>query len=186
MTAPATGAARAGLEGVYREHFAFVWRSLRRLGVPDADLPDAVHDTFLVVHRRLDSYDAECQLTTWLYGICLRVASGRRRRASARRERLEDPPPLSSRPGDHEGKIAERADRRRLLQHALDAMPDDQRAVFALFELEGWSGDRIAAALSIPLATVHSRLRLARASFRKHVEAWQSRQRFDQQRPRVV
>lgn len=170
------------LERLYRAHFAFVWRSLRRLGVREADLGDAVHDTFLVVYRRLEDFDGQCQPTTWLYGICFRVASDRRRRASNQREQLVDPPSSAATPAFDDRNL----DRRRLLQHALDAMPDDQRAVFSLFELEGWSGEAIAEAVGVPVATVHSRLRLARLSFKKSLAAWDARERFDQQTTREV
>ena len=42
------------LRTIYDEHVGFVWRSLRRLGVRESDLPDATQDVFLVVHSKLD------------------------------------------------------------------------------------------------------------------------------------
>ena len=42
---------------LYREHFAYVWRALRRLGIRDADLPDLTHDVFVVVYRKLADFD---------------------------------------------------------------------------------------------------------------------------------
>ena len=60
---------------LYDSHFSFVWRNLRRLGVPDAILEDAAQDVFLVVHRRWDSFDARwSSVETWLFGILMRVA----------------------------------------------------------------------------------------------------------------
>ena len=67
------------LAEVYRCHAGFVWRVVRRLGVPDAALEDVVHDVFLVVHRRLSEYDGRAALTTWLFGIARGVASNHRR-----------------------------------------------------------------------------------------------------------
>ena len=64
---------------VYDEHFRFVWRSLRRLGVRESDVPDAVQDVFLVVHRRLAEFEGRSKVTTWLFGICFRVARDRRK-----------------------------------------------------------------------------------------------------------
>src|SRR4051794_13567852 len=75
---------------VYDAHFAFVWRSLRRLRVPEASLKDAMQDVFLVVHRRLGEFEGRAKVTTWLFGICLRVAKDYRRRAHVRREVLDD------------------------------------------------------------------------------------------------
>src|SRR6188472_4434348 len=81
LPAPPTADLRE-FEAAYRAHFAFAWRSLRRLGVPERDLPDATQEVFLVVHKKLPDFDARSRLSTWVYAICLRVASDRRRRAS--------------------------------------------------------------------------------------------------------
>src|SRR5689334_17837134 len=63
------------IQQVYEQHFRYVWRSLRALGVADATLEDAAHDVFLVVQRKLADFDGQhAQLTTWLYEIALRVA----------------------------------------------------------------------------------------------------------------
>src|SRR5512139_1550190 len=75
---------------VYDEHLAFVWRSLRRLGVPEAAVKDAVQDVFVVVHRRLAEFEERAQVSTWLFRICMRTAKDYRRRAHVRREVLGD------------------------------------------------------------------------------------------------
>lgn len=148
---------------LYREHFPFVWRSLRRLGVFECDLSDAAQEVFLIVFRKLPELDLASRLSTWLFAVCLRVASDWRKKAYRRHE-------LSG--VELDGLTAEVSDKTRLtelrslLWKALDGMPLDQRAVFVAFELEGFSGDEIARALGIPTPTVHSRLRLARERFR--------------------
>jgi RNA polymerase sigma-70 factor (ECF subfamily) len=155
-------------QGLYEEHLDFVWRTLRRLGVPPADLPDVAQEVFLVVHRRLPDFEPRARVTTWLFPICLHAARDRRRRAHVRREvprdeyDLEDPAPLP-------GNDLERQDDLSLFEAALSDMNLDQRAVFVLFELEELRGEDIAATLAIPLGTVYSRLRLARAAFRNSV-----------------
>src|SRR6187551_3338264 len=63
------------IESVYEAHFRYVWRCLRGLGVREQALDDAAHDVFLVVQRKLSSFDgSQARLTTWLYEIALRVA----------------------------------------------------------------------------------------------------------------
>src|SRR5580765_6751726 len=64
---------------VYEAHFAFVWRSVRRLGVDDAAVDDVVQETFVIVHRRLQEFEARSSLKTWLFGILLRVVRDHRR-----------------------------------------------------------------------------------------------------------
>jgi len=155
-----------------------VWRVLRRFGVPASDLPDAAQDVFVVVHRKLATFDHQSRISSWLYGICLRVASDRRRRAPNRYEAVGeefDDAPTSG----PSAEPWEASERRALLHKALDAMPLEQRTVFALFELEGMTGDEIAAVVDVPIATVHSRLRLSRETFRRVVGRVRAREEFD-------
>src|SRR6478735_11926038 len=87
----------ARFEALYREHFAFVWRSLRRLGVPERDLGDATQEVFLVVHRKLGKLDLEHSIAGYVYAVCLRIASNRRRSAVQRHEQLNreaEPPEI--------------------------------------------------------------------------------------------
>ena len=153
----------AAYAALYRSQFAFVWRSLRRLGVDERELSDGVQEVFLVVFRKLQGLQLESRLTTFLYAICLRVASDWRRRAHRRYESLGDEELERQ---DKAETWAEAPELRRLLQLALDAMPLEQRAVFVAFELEGMTGEEIAEALLVPAPTVHSRLRLAREKFK--------------------
>ena len=73
---------------IYREHGRFVWLSLQRLGIHPSDLDDVAQDVFMVVHRRLDTFDRRARISTWLFGICMRVAANYRRRRRWTREVL--------------------------------------------------------------------------------------------------
>jgi RNA polymerase sigma-70 factor (ECF subfamily) len=99
------------------------------------------------------------------------VARDRRRKAHVRRELL-DPNVFDSvaDPAPDATQELERRDDLALFDSALDGLDLDQRAVFALFELEGMSGHDIATTLQIPLGTVYSRLRLARIAFRSNLK----------------
>lgn len=157
-----------GFQQVYDEHFRFVWRSLRRLGVREGDVADAAQDVFLVVHRRLGAFEGRAKMTTWLYGICMRVASDRRRSAFSRRSAGDDG--SLDRAADDGPSAHAEAERRQglaLLEAILDEMSLEQRAVFTLFELDGMTGEAIAELLEVPLGTVYSRLRLAREVFKR-------------------
>ena len=59
----------------YDAEFEVVWLYLRRLGVPEADVEDAVHDVFVVAHRRYGTYDPSRPLRPWLLGIAFRIAA---------------------------------------------------------------------------------------------------------------
>jgi RNA polymerase sigma-70 factor (ECF subfamily) len=150
---------------LYREHFAFVWRSLRRLGVPPALVEDAAQDAFVVAHRRFETLQAGASPRAWVFGIAWRVASDYRR--SARRKgpqvELEEGDVAGPHESPYEG--AAKAQAVALLERFLQTLDEDQRAVFILAELEQMSAPEIAAALETNLNTVYSRLRTARIRF---------------------
>lgn len=168
-------------EQVYDEHFDFVWRSLRRLGVRDDDLHDALQDVFLVVHRALAGFEGRSKLTTWLFGICFKVAAGRRRAGHVRRELATDPATFEcTDPGPDAAAQLEKNQALELVHTLLDGLPEEQRVTFVLFELEGLGGDEIAELTGVSVGTVRSRLRLARDGFRQAMTRSQARERFPQ------
>lgn len=184
----------AGFEIVYRDHFSFVWRSLRHLGVREADVEDAAQDVFVIVHAKLATFEHRSRLTTWIYGICLNVAQARRRRAHARHEMPTDPEQIANAmkttnvivpamPAPEAGEALERREAEELLDRILDTMPIEQRAVFTLFELDGQSCEEIAVLCAIPIGTVYSRLRLAREVFRRATARLEAHDRFSTASP---
>ncbi|HEY5957077.1 MAG TPA: sigma-70 family RNA polymerase sigma factor [Polyangiaceae bacterium] len=166
-TAPALPLNREPLtfEEIYRAHFEFVWRTLQRMGVSDRDVQDACQKVFLVAYQRLAEFEGRSTLKTWLCGIALRVASDYRRSASHRHELLGDEAHLDV--ATEASQLAQLEQRERLceLDCVLAALSEEQRTVLVLFELEGMSGEDIAATIGVPEGTVRSRLRLARQAF---------------------
>jgi RNA polymerase sigma-70 factor (ECF subfamily) len=154
--APAIG---PSFQEIFALHARFVWRALRYLGVPEADLEDVCQEVFLVVHRRLDEFEGRSTMRTWVYGIALRLASDHRKRLRLRQERASDPPGASA---GLESCPVERAEARELLQKALDALDDDKRAILLLHEVEGFSIPEIADMLDVPVQTAYTRLHAAR------------------------
>ncbi len=152
-------------EAAYREHFPFVWRSARRLGVLDAALDDVVQEVFVIVHRRLAQFEGRSSFRTWLFGITLRVARDHRR-STARKspEGSVDPDTLRATEGGP-GESVERAEAVRTLHAILDEMDDDRREVFVMAELEQIPMPEIALALGLNVNTAHARLRTARQAF---------------------
>jgi RNA polymerase sigma-70 factor (ECF subfamily) len=157
------------LRQLFEQHAAFVWRSLRRLGVPEADLDDVLQEVFLVVYRRLADYEERDRGRAWLYSICTRVAQTQRRTRSRRREQLSSEIP--------EGRVAPtqlvRVEEREALalgHRLLATLPDEQREVFVLYEIEHLPMQQIADALSCPLYTAYSRLRTARIKILAELE----------------
>ncbi len=152
---------------LFETHASFVWRVLRRHGVPERELPDACQEVFLVVHRRLGDFEGRSSVRTWLYAIAQRTASATRRKARFTRERLEEPPEAAT--AARQLEQAEHAQRLRLIDEALQTVSEEQREVFALYELEGMTMAEVAAAVRVPENTALYRLYAARDTIRAFV-----------------
>jgi RNA polymerase sigma-70 factor (ECF subfamily) len=174
----------ADFDAVYREHFRFVWRTARRLGLEGSAVDDVVQEVFLVVHRRLGDFEGRSSTKTWLYGIVRRVVADHRRTLRRKPALTACPPPgsdLEALPGyeqDPEASV-EHAERVRLLHRLLGELDEDKREVFVLAELEGLTIGEIAEALDANANTIASRLRAARREF----EAALDRAMSAQERP---
>lgn len=147
----------------FEDHARYVWRALLGLGVGEADIPDASQQVFVVLHDRLVDLVPGASLRTFVYGICLRVASDFRRRAHRRYERLCAEPPERAAGVSPERRAADR-EALGALEAALERLPAAQREVFVLYEIEELPMGEIAEALACPLPTAYSRLRLARSA----------------------
>ena len=159
-----TSAVAAGsFRAIFDAHARFVWRSLLGLGVPENDVPDASQQVFVVLQGKLDQINEGCLVSTFVYGICLRVASDFRRRAHVRRERLCAMPPERATAAPQETIVSHR-EAWVSLRAALDAIDPAQREVFVLYEIEELAMAEVARAVGCPLQTAYSRVHAARKS----------------------
>lgn len=164
-------------DDVYREHFAFVWRGARRLGVRESALDDVVQEVFVIVHRRLAGFEGRSSLRTWLFGITLRVVRDHRRAAKRRPTEADaavDPDEMRATTASP-AESAERAEAVRVLHRLLDELHDERREVFVMAELEQMTMPEIAEALGINLNTAYARLRIARQEFEQAVARHRAR-----------
>jgi len=153
-------------EVVYDRWFDDVSRWVRAFGGLDADLDDLVQEVFLIVRRKLPKFD-DRNLPGWLYRITQRTVRDYRRRAWFRRTLLgregERPEPGSNEPDP--SQVLERREAERFLVQILAKMSAARRTAFILFEIEGYTGEEIAALEDVPVNTVWTRLHHARRDF---------------------
>lgn len=161
---------------VYAESVRFVWRVLRGMGVPDAQVEDAVQDVFVVVHRRLAEFDGRHSIRTWLFAIAYRVSRDHLRRAQRARghelleHQLRDPKAMPD-------ETAERTEALRVVSELLDQLDGEKRAVLVLADIEGFTAQEIADATGVGINTVYTRLRRARLRLNELLAARQKRTR---------
>lgn len=160
---PLTAEARVG--AMFDAHYDAIWRTVKRLGVPDADADDAAQRVFVVAARRLDTI-LHGHEGRYLYGVAVRVASEMRRRAPSRRIAGGEEV-LAAIPDDAVGpeEALLESEARDALDAALDGMADDLRTVLVLVEIEGMAIVDLAEILEVPVGTATSRLRRAREEF---------------------
>lgn len=161
-------------ETLYRTHYQFIWRTLRRLGVSERDVEDTCQSVFWTAHRRLPQFEARSSIKTWLCGIALKVASDYRRSAVVRREHLIESPTDGTSDAPSQDIHVQQREQLEELDMVLAKLPVEQRTVLVLFELEQLTGEEIAAIEGVALGTVRSRLRLARESFSQLVSELRS------------
>jgi RNA polymerase sigma-70 factor (ECF subfamily) len=163
---------RAAFRALYDANVDFVWRNLRRLGVAETDVDDKTQEVFVIAHRRFGDFEERGHgPRAWLFQIVLRIASDTRRH---RRRHPVDPdggvaqdresiaPPQTD--------ALDRREKLDLLDRALGAIEVGRRAVLLLHEIEEMTAPEIAEVMGIPLNTVYSRLRVARAELESAIE----------------
>jgi RNA polymerase sigma-70 factor (ECF subfamily) len=154
----------AGWKALYDAHFDFVYRAAQRLGLPEAEIEDVVHEVFLAAFKKLEHFQ-EGSFAAWLYRICAFEVSKRHRRRRLTQALqvfkvwVHGPPPETA------DRIRERVSAQSAVQNIMAQMSAKKREVLAMYELEGLSGKEIATRLGCPEDTVWTRLYHARMQF---------------------
>jgi RNA polymerase sigma-70 factor (ECF subfamily) len=173
---PSTRRSVSGTELV-RDHFDFVWRLLRRLGLPPDDADDSAQQVFMTATQKLDRISPGNE-RTYLYGVAVRVAANLRRKAYRRREGADGELSEAVDEGASPDEAAELRAARALLDEILATLPDELRRVLVLAQIEQLEVAEIARAEGIPTGTAASRLRRARAQFGEELARVRARAPF--------
>jgi len=158
---------RSAFRALYVRHFRMVHRTARQLGTPPAELDDVSQEVFSLAFRKLDHFGAG-NFAHWIHRICANVVNDHHRKRRVREAfgrfwGAEPEEPVANGRGP-EAEV-ERTQAERQVAKILSRMRPKQREVFALFELEGLSGDEIAERVGCPVNTVWTRLHHARKDF---------------------
>lgn len=155
------------------DHLLEVWRPIilrwaRRMGGARVDPHDILQDVSVLIWTHLHTVRSpEKTFPSWLYRVTQREIMRRRRRAWVRRVMLMDATPERGDTAAGPERMAQMSESARLVEAVLEKLPDAQREVMVLHELEGLNQREVAELLDVKLGTVKSRLRLARARFER-------------------
>jgi len=144
------------------------------------DASDIAQEAFLRVYGAIGNFRGDSSFTTWLYRITTNVFLDERKKARAHPQssldeymeldessvarQIEDPSPGPQ-------AINEEAERNRVVQQAVDTLPDYQRAMVVLYHTQQKSYEEIAEIMDLPIGTVKSRLNRARLALKDKLSA---------------
>ena len=151
---------------LHRKYYPVAAAFLRKLGVRERDLEDATQDVFLQMYKYLPRFRRQAELSTWLYRLCITQARQTRRRSRVTEALLSLLSIMPSSSLLSEPAFSEDLAKQRIAQ-ALASLPERERSVFVLYEMEGLPGKQIADIVKCPEATVWRRLHYARRTFRE-------------------
>ena len=161
------GGDAAGERALYDRHVDRVYRLAYRLAGGDRDLAeDFTQEAFVRAFDRLGEFRGEAALSTWLHSITVSVAlNGMRKvkRWQARESELQDAVVVAEPTRRAEPDLKSR------LRRAIDGLPAKYRAVFLMYDVEGYTHDEIGATLGMPTGTSKARLSRARARLREEL-----------------
>lgn len=166
----------ADVRRLYSAHASELRLAINRLGGNGIDGDDLLQEVFVVAMRKLSDLAQARSERAWLYGVAVKIAAGQRRRQRLRSWfGLDQVPELTS--AESPSRTLEQKEASKLLQAALDTLPTAKRDVLVLFELQGLTGEEVAHALDVPLATVWTRLFHARKALSAAVQRLEARER---------
>jgi RNA polymerase sigma-70 factor (ECF subfamily) len=170
LVASAVGGSDVAWRELHRQLRPVAAAFLRKMGVPEVDLDDALQNVFVQMVRYLPGFRGEAAIKTWLYRVCLSEAKelGRRAKLRATLHKLlwNERAAVAAVTQELSEVVA-----RRRVEAALAGLKEHERSVFVLYEMEGLSGEQIAEIVGCPVATVWRRLHYARAAFKDGLEA---------------
>jgi RNA polymerase sigma-70 factor, ECF subfamily len=164
-------------EIIMRRHNQLLYRVARAILRNDGEAEDVMQDAYVRAYEHLDQFAGRAKFATWLTRITVHEALARQHRGN----RYQELEPMSEREGDPMERFASLApdpeqqasnsEVRRLLEEAVEKLPDAYRTIFILRDIEEMSTTDTADALDITEENVKVRLHRARALLRKSLYA---------------
>ena len=136
---------------------------------PD-DADDLVQDAFLRALERIETFDPSRAFEPWFTRLLVNLGRDLHRKRRVRQSEAQDPDTIAG--GVRPDRETERSDLRRSLAQALETLPERQRLVLTLFEMDGRSTEEIAGMLSVTQVTVRWHLHQARRTLRTALKGW--------------
>ena len=168
------GGESALFEILMRRHNQRVYRVARSIVKDEAEAEDVMQQAYINAYLHLNQFESRAQFSTWLTRIAMYEALARRRKKRPEESLSMHEESLVDAPGDafetqqvSPERQAYSRELGRLIEDAVDALPETYRAVFMLREVEGLSTSETAEGLGVGEEAVKTRLHRARTMVRR-------------------
>src|SRR3954452_6332261 len=142
----------------------------RRIMADPDDADDLVQDAFLRALDRIATFDVSRAFGPWFNRLLVNTGIDLKRKQTVRRTDSQDPETVAGRSSPH--RDAERSELRQSLAEAMERLPDRQRLIVSLFEVDGHSTEEVADMLKVSQVTVRWHLHQARRTLREALKGW--------------
>jgi RNA polymerase sigma-70 factor, ECF subfamily len=171
---------RALFEILMRRHNQRLYRAARAIVKDEYEVEDVMQQAYFNAFTHLHQFGERSQFSTWLTRIAINEAFGRRRKLQAAGRMGEGTPDVKNREAlmdrivdshPNPERQAYAQELHRVLEDAVDALPESYRTVFMLRDIEGLSTSETGEGLGLGDEAVKTRLHRARALIRRSVTA---------------
>jgi len=161
---------RSAFDLLVRRHLPRARLIAKRLMQNPDDADDLVQDAFLRALERIGTFDASRAFEPWFTRLLVNLGRDQHRKQAVRRTESHDPEAIPG--GTRPDREAERSELRSSLSQALESLPDRQRLIVTLFEIDGRSTEEIAGMLNVSQVTIRWHLHQARRTLREVLKGW--------------
>ena len=166
----AAGGDPTAFEKLMRMHEGKMYAVALRMCASREDAQDCMQEAMIRAYRAIEDFRFQSSFSTWIYRITMNTCLDELRRRKVRQATSLDAlldagwaPSGGESPEGH----AMQQDRRRALEGAIHALPEDMRAAIVLRDIQGYSYDEIADILSVNVGTIKSRISRGREKLRE-------------------
>ncbi len=151
-------------------------RSLYRITGSTHDSAEIAQEAFVLAYQKLNTFKGHSAFYSWLYRIAFNTAISQKRKKKRPTSSLESirensgVEPVDDHPESSPEYRMEQAEKQKLVQEALNSLPDEFRDVLVLKEMDGLKYEEISEIVGCPVGTVRSRIHRARAELRIKLE----------------
>lgn len=159
-------------EAVLKNYQYYAYTVAFRVLTNDNDAKDVVQECFIRIWKNLGSYNAKVKFTTWMYKIVVNLCYDKLRRRKTEYERNEvlDEQFIGS--NDNPEQLLSNKEQAEIIKHISDGLPEKQRMVFVLRDLEELTTDEVSQIMEISVESVKANLSIARKTIRTKLIKW--------------